>query len=147
MNDVEVKPMVVNEKAVSCPVCGEVCKRHSVGVRILHDLGESRPRRWRVVFGKYHCLKCCKIFSVDVPLAMRRYRYTKGVMAKALALSKDHTFEKTSEILLSQFHIRVPMTTIHEWLNISEEIGDDGVDSGIVGSGTGAGGSVGAVVG
>lgn len=116
--------------------CGAICKKHSKGERKLHDLGETGPRLWKVVYGKYRCRNCRKIFSIKTPMAEPHSQYTRRVINLAIRLSRVNTLEKTSEILLSKYYVRVPITTLHDW--IAESLGKDydvGFDSNIIGKG------------
>ncbi len=79
-----------NYRRRSCPQCGRSCLRHSLGQRVLHDLGRlrrNRPRALPVVYSKHRCPTCQRCFNADrSDLAPRKGAYTHRVLSLAVRL-------------------------------------------------------------
>lgn len=79
-----------NYRRRSCPQCGRSCCRHSLGQRVLHDLGRrrrNRPRDLQGVDSKHRCPTCQRCFKADrSDRAPRKSAYTHRVISLAVRL-------------------------------------------------------------
>jgi hypothetical protein len=77
---------------LSCPACHAECKRHSVYLRKLRDIGVDGPTILEVRVGNYWCATCRKFFKPEVTFAPKGKRYTARAIRKAtVAIQEDKT--------------------------------------------------------
>jgi hypothetical protein len=102
-----------------CPECGRACARHSVYVRRLRDLGNGRPAELRLKGSKHHCRACGLYFIYnDGHLGQNKgSHYTRRVRELALKLHREgKSLQAVCEALRRDYHLRLPPTTLHEWV-------------------------------
>jgi len=119
MNNQQVRKINLSFKRAPCPRCGSVSKRHSVGDRRLSEIGISKPTVLEVKVSKHFCNKCRKHFTVDANhIAQPSCRYTNRVRRTAVNLvqSESLTLEKAAHKMRQKYHVRIPSTTLHDWL-------------------------------
>jgi len=116
----EVEVQYIKKYAI-CPKCGaKRCGRHSIGRRRLRDLGQEKPLICRVIYSKHKCKECKWIFSNPKSeiFAIKRGRFTLSVMREALKclIECGMTYEKTKQHLLKNYHVKVPIPTMNDWV-------------------------------
>lgn len=97
----------------SCPKCGTMSKKHSVGIRKVKCLGIIKE----IKHSKHYCPTCRKIFSVGYDGAQRCRLYSDKLINKCVQLVKEgNSFTNTSKIINSKYRTHVPISTIHGWV-------------------------------
>lgn len=111
-----------NYRRRSCPQCGRSCCRHSLGQRVLHDLGRrrrNRPRDLQVVYSKHRCPTCQRCFNADMSdLAPRKSAYTHRVISLAvrLVIEDGLPYRTAAWHLWRDQRVFVPFATIQNWI-------------------------------
>lgn len=116
---VRVRSINMVRKRAACPRCGWAGVRSHKGRRHIAEIGLSGPTVLEVVYSKHYCKQCGKYFSVDMShLAPDSGRYTRRVRntARTLVERKGLTLERASGVMRSKYFVRVPPSTIYEWL-------------------------------
>jgi hypothetical protein len=100
-----------------CPTCGAECKRHSIYVRRIKDIGLDGPIVLEIPVGNYRCLDCCKFFKPEVPFASKNKQYTTRAIRKAtVAVQQDKTtYTALPNRLERDFAIRPAKSTAWLW--------------------------------
>ncbi len=115
----KVRKINLSRKSATCPRCGTVSKRHSVGHRRLREVGISSPTVLEVTYSKHYCVNCRKHFSLPMDhLALPSGRFTNRVRRTAvdLVVKHDLTLEKATMRMRQKYHVHVPPTTLHDWV-------------------------------
>lgn len=116
-----------NYRRRACPQCGRSCFRHSLGQRLLHDLGSlrrNRPRNLQVVYSKHLCTRCRLCFTADLSdLAPRKSAYTQRVISVAVRLVVEDglPYRLASWHLWRDHRVFVPFATIQNWIEAAGE--------------------------
>jgi len=77
---------------LACPACLSVCRRHSIYLRTIRDIGLDGPVVLSVRVGKYRCATCRTIFKHELPFAGKSKRYsTRAVRKATVAVQEDKT--------------------------------------------------------
>ena len=116
---VKTRRVNLSRKAARCPVCQEVSKRHSEGVRTLREIGISSPTVLRVAYSKHYCQQCRRHFSIPMEhLAHPSGRFTNRVRRTAVDFILRHgfTLERAAYDMKRKYHVHVPPTTLHDWV-------------------------------
>lgn len=110
-------------KTARCPHCRETSfKPQSNGSRVIIDIDGP----FRLLFRKFKCFKCDRYFSDvgDIPYKYQG-RYSKALYRLAITLhdrGNGDTLEDTSRKIQRQFGVRIPPTTLHDWVTEELEI-------------------------
>lgn len=114
----KTRRITISHKTALCSKCGAVSKRHSTGNRRIHEIGHDRPVVLDVTYSKHECRICRKHFSIDMShIAPPRGQFTHRVVRTAVALANaGMTMAKVSHVMQWKYHVRVPQTTIHDWM-------------------------------
>ena len=107
-------------KLHDCPRCGRAdCRRHSIGYRRPRDFGGPGRPAVPVAVSKHYCPDCRKHFTRPIPLSPRGGRYTRRVYDAVLDRARDPalTLEQIQLHLMADHGLRVPTTTIHDWVH------------------------------
>lgn len=124
-NEVKVRTINLSRKTATCPRCGTMSKRHSIGHRKLREVGISCATVLEVTYSKHYCPECRKHFSLPMDhLAQPASRFTNRVRRTAIDLitKESLTLEKAAGIMAEKYHVRVPPTTLHDWVVSEMEI-------------------------
>ncbi len=98
---------------------GEVCRRHSTGVRRLKDIGLTGPSILEVTYSKHYSPMTKRFFNIDMShIAKKGRRYTNRVVDTTIDLitEYDMTLDKASEFMKNKYFVNIPPTTIHDWV-------------------------------
>lgn len=110
----------INLKDYVCPACDgkSVCK-HSRRSKLIKNIDEyDRPVLVFVEFHILRCVECYCCFTPDTDVCPKHARYGYGVFKKAEELlNSGLTYMGASDVFFSEYHIRVPHTTMHDWVN------------------------------
>lgn len=109
---------IVRESA-PCPCCGRMGKRHSLDVRLLHEVGVTCLIMLDVTYSKHYCQSCRRHFAVDMSyLAPPSGHYTHRVRLAALemVICRNMTLDRAVNQMRAKRHVHVPMTTLHGWI-------------------------------
>jgi len=115
----KVREINLSRKTAPCPRCNTISKRHSVGHRRLREVGLSYPTTLEVTYSKHYCVNCRKHFSLPMDhLARPSGRFTNRVRRTSISLvtKQEITFEKATQTMWSKYHVRIPPTTLHDWV-------------------------------
>lgn len=110
-----------------CPQCGQKCSRNTRGRRRLHDIGDlrsGRPRVLSLVYSVHHCERCKLYFSADTAdLAPQKGLYTHRVMSLALrvVLEDGLPYRTASWHLWRDHRVFVPFATVQNWVEAEGE--------------------------
>lgn len=125
------RPLVEKRSRVyrrrSCPRCGRSCGRHTLGHRVLHDVGSlrrDRPRDLQVTYSKHRCPVCRKGFNADMSdLAPPKGLYTQPVVSLAVRLVVEDglPYRVASWHLWRDHRVFVPYATIQNWIEAAGE--------------------------
>lgn len=118
--NVKIRRLHLSSRELSCPYCGTKSKRHSTGERTFRDVGKTTFVHLVVIYSKHYCKQCERYFSQPMDnLGPPRSRFTHAVIDKAvdLVLSHGMTLDNASLQMLLKHHVRVPATTLHDWLS------------------------------
>jgi transposase len=103
----------VIKKVINCPKCGTPSKKHSIGKRTIKDLGYIQEVR----YSKHYCPECKVFITAPVDGTNKNSRYSNKVRDKCYELVKDgYTYEKISNAMVSVYEMRIPSSTIHNWI-------------------------------
>jgi transposase len=108
-----------------CPHCGAGRgrgKRHSVKERVIRCLGSSTSsRKIHLTYPVYKCKSCQRHFTNIFDLVRGRHQYAHEVISLAKRLywdaKTDRSLEDVSAEMLHKYHMDLPATTLHNWLN------------------------------
>ena len=124
---VKTRKMNLSRRMYPCPVCESPSPRHNEDERRIHDIGISVPTDLLITYSKHVCLNYenhegegSKYFSMPLDhIAPKKSMYTNKVRATAKALieEKHYSLKKVTEIMQEHYHVDVPLTTLHSWLN------------------------------
>lgn len=101
-----------------CPRCGAVGGRHGACTRRVLELGVSGPTALEVIYTKHYCRNCRRHFTAPLEhIAPAGGRFTYRVRRRAveLVVKEAMTLERASLYMSANYHVRVPVTTIHGW--------------------------------
>ena len=115
----KIRRINLSRKIVNCPRCNTSSKRHSIGKRMLREVGISGPTMLEVTYSKHYCVSCRKHFSLCMDhLAMPSARFTNRVRRTAvdLVVKQAMTLEKSTQRMRQKYHVHVPPTTLHDWV-------------------------------
>lgn len=118
MSDMTVRNINLVRRVAPCSRCGKMSKRHSMGQRNLYEVGIDGPVMLKVEYSKHRCPNCQRIFSSPMDsLAKPRSRFTNRVRQRALhyITCDSLTLRETSEKMMAEAHVRIPITTLHDW--------------------------------
>jgi hypothetical protein len=119
-NKVITKEIVITKKTEKCPKCDFISKRQSTGCRKIKDIAEGgKAIVLNVKFSKHRCIPCDKIFSIPMEeLATPGSRFSKKVRTISVNLisEKNMTFGKASKYMEKNHLVKVPVSTIHDWV-------------------------------
>jgi hypothetical protein len=110
-----------------CPRCGRGCGLHSLGSRLLHDVGDlrnGRPRDLSVVYSKHRCTACRRGFVADMAdLAPPKSSYTLRVVSLAVRLVVEDglPYRIASWHLWRDHRVFVPFATLQNWIEAAGE--------------------------
>jgi transposase-like protein len=63
----------------------------------------------------YHCKQCSKTFS---PQLIKKVKYPPKIILKAISFyNRGYTQKAVSKEIAKRYHIKIPQTTISEWIN------------------------------
>ena len=111
-----------NHRQQACPRCGRGGFRHSVGQRILPEVGSlrrERPRLLQVVYSKHYGQSCALHFSAELfDLAPPGSHYTHRVISLAVRLVVEDglPYRVASWHLWRDHRVFVPFATIQNWV-------------------------------
>lgn len=114
----KVRSVNISRRMANCPRCGRDSKRHSEGIRRLHEIGVIDQTVIIERRSKHFCTHCNKAFSAPSPIAPKAGRYTFRVRRVAVDLicREQMTLEAASWMMLVRYKVRVAPTTIHDWV-------------------------------
>jgi transposase len=119
-DNITVKNVEMIKQTEKCPECSFVSKRQSTGTRKIKDIGsDGRSVILNVKFSKHRCIPCGKIFSLPMKdIAHQGSRFSNKIRKISIDLvqNKEMTFEGASKHMRSKYQIKVPMSTIHDWV-------------------------------
>lgn len=116
---VKIRHIHMSRRLAPCPTCGLLSKRHSNAHRRLREIGITCPTVVAVTYSKHYCERCKKYFSVDMRyLAPSTGRYTDRVRrtAVSMVIKKALTLEKAASQMEQQYHVHIPLSTLHDWI-------------------------------
>lgn len=126
MTPIKTRRIHMSRKAAPCPCCGSVCRRHSNARRHLWEIGVTGPTVVEVTYSKHYCERCRKHFSLPMDhLAPTYGRCTWRVRLAAvdLVVHQAMTLDKAAARMLEKHHVRVPPTTLHDWMKAELDAG------------------------
>lgn len=106
----------------ACPQCGRGSCRHSIGHRVLHEVGDirlDRPRDLVVIYSKHYCAACDIHFNVDTSdLAPPGSHYTTLVISIAVRLVVEDglPYRISSWHMWRDHRVFIPFATIQDWV-------------------------------
>ena len=115
----KIRKINLSRKSYLCPRCNTIGKRHSIGKRILREIGVSGPTVLEVTYSKHYCIRCQKHFSIPMNhLAMFAGRFTNRARKAAVDLvtKQSMTFEDATAYMRQKYHVHIPPTTLHDWV-------------------------------
>jgi hypothetical protein len=109
--------VVFDAPKAACPRCKRSCKRHTRRCSVRMGF---KGEKWRVLSSTHWCKECGKFFT-NLPAEWRRYHYAPEVRKFVAERynNGDITLAKLAKFLWVEHGIKVPETTIHEWVNAS----------------------------
>jgi len=118
--DLIVKNIIRIKKEEPCPTCSFISKVQSTGIRKIKEIGaDGKSVVLNVKFSKHRCIPCNKIFSLPMKdLAAFGSKFSNRVrnLSVELVSKKKMTLKKASEHMEDNYLIRVPKSTIHDWV-------------------------------
>lgn len=120
----KIRRINLSRKMAPCSRCQSMSKRHSLGRRMLREVGISGPTMLEVTYSKHYCIHCRKHFSLPMDhLAMPSGRFTNRVRRTAvdLVVKQSMTLEKATQRMRQKYHVHVPPTTLHDWVVVEME--------------------------
>jgi hypothetical protein len=114
-----IRRINLSRKTARCPVCRELSKRHSEGLRTLREIGINHPTVLQVAYSKHFCGVCRKHFNIPMEhLAQPSGRFSNRVRRTAVELvsRQSLTLEKATLRMKQKYHVHVPPTTLHDWV-------------------------------
>jgi transposase len=116
---VKIRRIDMSRRIAPCPRCGEVGNRHSVATRKINEIGLSRPVVLEIKISKHYCKTCKKHFNSPVDhIASPFAKFSKRAHKTAvdLVVHKNYTMAKSRDEMWSKYHVRIPVSTIHDWI-------------------------------
>src|SRR5262245_41443732 len=123
----QVLPRRRNFPRRSCPRCGHSAYRLRTATRRLHDLGDprlGRPRVLAVTYSQHRCPRCGNYFNTPLDdLALPNSHYTLRVLAAAVRLVVEDglPYRGASWHLWRDHRVFVPFATIQNWVEAAGE--------------------------
>jgi len=111
-----IEKINLSVKAIDCPICGKVSKRHSTAIRKIQDIGVKASHILEIKYSKHVCLHCKKIFNNSANKYARKCgRFSNKVRDKAINMLKKKNLREVSEIMENVYFVKVPQSTLHDW--------------------------------
>jgi hypothetical protein len=118
--DLIVKNIIRTKKEEPCPTCSFISKVQSTGTRKIKEIGvDGKSVVLNVKFSKHRCIPCNKIFSLpmeDLAAFGSGFSNTVRRFSVELISKKKMTLKKASEYMGDRYLIKVPKSTIHDWV-------------------------------
>ncbi len=102
-------------KYSKCPKCGEISRKHSIKRSEKISLF---GKKIEVVNPRYYCVNCKKYFTKYQDRDGRYSRSVYRAVKRWYDLSK--TYEENSEMFESCFGVKVPVSTLCDWMKEHE---------------------------
>lgn len=123
----KVRSLDISRRRASCPKCGRDGKRHSKGVRYVHEVSVfENPLILELTLSKHFCEGCEKHFNVNTSyIAPSGSVYSNRVIRAAVDVYlngtdklpvNDMSYEKAVEIMNRRYHVKIPLSTLYEWV-------------------------------
>ncbi len=119
MSRMAIRRIVISHPAYPCPRCNRLAARHGHGHRRLREIGIKSPAVVEVTYSKHYCKNCRKHFSAPmehIAPAFSRFTYRVRWAAIEMVASKAMTLENATRQMWQKHFVRVPLTTLHDWV-------------------------------